>query len=245
MNFRLVFISIATIVALLPHLPGVQTVLSRLPEAFRTEALFAHSQAGTAFALIGLASLLISSLQIARARRLVASFDAVTSPRPLLLNDALERLQRSETRRACSDAVRFVDTAKAMCFTLPGVDRIVISRGFLQSHSPESLSHVLSHEYQHLKHRDGLRGVLWRCAFAALMLPGSEVIERALHRRRERRATALAAERDPAIYLRAFEISSKPDTCFVITTPGPRSWLALGIGLAGLAVLIVHSTFGA
>jgi hypothetical protein len=78
---------------------------------------------------------------------------------------------------------------------------ILISRGFADILNDEGLVMVARHELVHASRHDAGIGVLWHLAFAALLVPGFEPLERRLHAAREHRANLDAARHREAAYL--------------------------------------------
>lgn len=70
---------------------------------------------------------------------------------------------------------------------------ILLSRGFADRLGDDELTLVARHEVVHVRERDAGAGVIWHLAFASLLIPGFEPLERRLHAARERRANMKAA----------------------------------------------------
>ena len=70
---------------------------------------------------------------------------------------------------------------------------IIVSRGFLEPLTDAEIELVARHEVVHVSRRDGAAGIAWHLAFAAMLVPGFEPLERKLHARRERAANLAAA----------------------------------------------------
>ena len=87
----------------------------------------------------------------------------------------------------------YIGAYQKFCFTTFFGPQVVISSGLEQSLSDGQLFMVLQHEREHLRRGDPMRALLWHLVFAALIFPGFEPLERALHRARERRVDQIVA----------------------------------------------------
>jgi hypothetical protein len=109
--------------------------------------------------------------------------------------------------------VLYVDLTVPIATTVFG-RTIVLSRGFLDPLDDADLELVVRHELAHVRHGDATSGVLWHLAFAALLIPGFEPLERRLHARRERSANLTAAKGREEQYLSLVtRISRGADLC--------------------------------
>jgi Zn-dependent protease with chaperone function len=130
-----------------------------------------------------LAKILIARIRFARLKQLAESIPA--------------RVQAS-IERACADfgvtipTVLYLDVGTPIATTVFG-RTIVFSRGFTGPLDDAELDLVARHEIAHVRHHDATAGVLWHLAFAALLIPGFEPLERRLHAQRERAANVTAA----------------------------------------------------
>jgi Zn-dependent protease with chaperone function len=89
--------------------------------------------------------------------------------------------------------IAYLDVSGPIATTVFG-PVVLLSRGFADALNDDDLLLVARHELVHASRHDASVGVLWHLAFAALLLPGFEPLERRLHAARERRANAIAAD---------------------------------------------------
>lgn len=97
--------------------------------------------------------------------------------------------------------IAYLDVSEHVAATLSG-PVILLSRGFAETLLDNELLLVARHEILHARRNDATTGVLWHLAFAALLLPGFEPLERRLHAMRERRANLDASHGREEAYLR-------------------------------------------
>ena len=96
--------------------------------------------------------------------------------------------------------VAYLDVALPIATTVFG-PVILLSRGFAGALADDELLLVARHELAHASRHHATVGVLWHLAFAALLLPGFEPLERHLHAAREREANTIAAHTREEKYL--------------------------------------------
>jgi Zn-dependent protease with chaperone function len=135
------------------------------------------------------AGVVVAKIVVARLR--FARLRDVAEPEPARVRDALERA--SAALGVAIPKVLYVDLTAPIATTVFG-RTIVISRGFIEPLDDGDLELVLRHEVVHVRRSDAATGVLWHLAFAALLIPGFEPLERRLHAQRERSANLSAAK---------------------------------------------------
>ncbi len=96
--------------------------------------------------------------------------------------------------------IAYLDVASPIATTVFG-PVVLVSRGFADALDDDDLLLVARHEIIHASRHDAGVGVLWHLAFAALLLPGFEPLERRLHAAREQRANATAAAEREGQYM--------------------------------------------
>ena len=114
------------------------------------------------------------------------------------MQEALERA--SAALSVAAPRVLYVDLTTPIATTVFG-RTIVLSRGFIEALDDADLDLVVRHEVAHVRHGDATTGVLWHLAFAALLVPGFEPLERRLHAGRERAANLTAAQGNEERYI--------------------------------------------
>ena len=122
-----------------------------------------------------------------------------------LAEELPERVQRAFATAGAQLGVRlpriaYLDVSGPIATTVFG-PVVLVSRGFADALDDDDLVLVARHELVHASRHDASVGVLWHLAFAALLLPGFEPLERRLHAARERRANAVAADEREEQYL--------------------------------------------
>ena len=96
--------------------------------------------------------------------------------------------------------IAYLDVGEQIAATVVG-PVILLSRGFAEQLGDDDLTLVARHELVHVSERHAGIGVFWHLAFASLLLPGFEPLERRLHAARERRANMTAAQGREDAYL--------------------------------------------
>ncbi|GAC1571513.1 MAG: hypothetical protein NVS3B7_01730 [Candidatus Elarobacter sp.] len=152
--------------------------------------VWVHERLGWFVALLAAVSAVVVIVNVLVARRRFARLRSLAEPVPARLADALQRASRDLA--VALPAVLFVDVAAPIATTVFG-QTILVSSGFLAPLDDAELELVARHELAHVSRRDATAGVLWHLAFAALLVPGFEPLERRLHARRERSANLIAA----------------------------------------------------
>lgn len=157
-----------------------------------------HERLGAFVAALAFASvaLVIGKIVIARVR-----FSRLLN----LAEIAPERVQRALAAagaelRVCAPRVAYLDVNLPIATTVFG-PVILLSRGFANALDDDELLLVAKHELVHASRHHASMGVLWHLAFAALLVPGFEPLERRLHAAREREANATAAQAREEKYL--------------------------------------------
>jgi Zn-dependent protease with chaperone function len=85
----------------------------------------------------------------------------------------------------------YIQSDRSFCFTTFEGPTVFISSKLALELSEEQLAMVVDHERLHIVRKDPLRALLWHLFFAALIVPGFQGIEEALHRARETRVDEL------------------------------------------------------
>ena len=123
---------------------------------------------------------------------------ASATPQPLVDAFAVEaaRLEIATPR------IIYVTASVPLCFTAFDwrTTNVFVSRGFIEGLEPIDLGLVAHHELVHIRERHPLWNLAWHVAFSALVFPVFAGVERRLRLRRELRANAEAATRDPERY---------------------------------------------
>lgn len=157
-----------------------------------------HERLGWFVAVLALLSAGVVVAKIVVARRRFARLRDVAEPMPARVQEALERA--AVALGVAVPRLLFVDLSAPIATTVFG-RTIVLSRGFVEPLDDADLELILRHEVAHVRHGDATAGVLWHLAFAALLIPGFEPLERRLHACRERSANVAAAEGREARYV--------------------------------------------
>ena len=177
--------------------------------------------------------------------------DVAETPSPRV-QDALERA--SAALGLAVPRLLYVDLAAPIATTVFG-RTIILSRGFIEPLDDADLELVLRHEVAHVRHGDATAGVIWHLAFAALLIPGFEPLERRLHARRERSANLTAAQGREGRYLSLVgRISRGAEFCagarLGLEAAVPRSddrwlvWVApLAVACLAVALPLSHFAF--
>lgn len=153
--------------------------------------VWVHERLGWFVAALAVASASVVITKVVMARVRFRRLEAVAEPLPPRLQDVLERA--SAQLGVTASAVVYLDLPAPIATTVLG-RTILLSRGFIEHLDDADLELVVRHELAHVRRRDAVAGVLWHLAFAALLIPGFEPLERRLHARRERSANLLAAK---------------------------------------------------
>ena len=152
--------------------------------------LWIHERLGWFVAALAVVSAAVVVAKILVARIRFARLKELAEPLPVRLTGAIER--------ACAElgiavpTVLYLDVAAPIASTVFG-RTILFSRGFTEELDDADLELVARHEIAHVRRHDATAGVLWHLAFAALLIPGFEPLERRLHGQRERAANVTAA----------------------------------------------------
>lgn len=160
--------------------------------------LWIHERLGWFVIALALLSAAIVVGKIVVARRRFAKLQALSDGLPSRLSRALDRASRELAIEPKN--VLYIDIATPIASVLIG-GTIVFSRGFVDALSDDELVLVVRHELAHVAQRDANMGALWHLAFAALLVPGFEPLERRLYVRREFRANLRAAHGREEAYL--------------------------------------------
>jgi hypothetical protein len=152
--------------------------------------LWIHERLGWFVGALAVLSAAVVLTKIVVARRRFARLRALAETMPARVHDAVER--SSAALEVAVPTVLYVDLAAPIATTVFG-RTIILSRGFIELLDDAELELVVRHELAHVRHGDATAGVLWHLAFAALLIPGFEPLERRLHAQRERSANLTAA----------------------------------------------------
>lgn len=149
-----------------------------------------HERLGWFIIALATLSVLTVLVKILMATRRLAHLMDLSEPVP-------ERVERSFAIAAADlgtavPRVAYLDVGERIAATVVG-PVILLSRGFADALNDDDLTLVARHELIHVHQRDAGVGVFWHLAFASLLLPGFEPLERRLHAARERRANIMAA----------------------------------------------------
>jgi hypothetical protein len=160
--------------------------------------VWVHERLGWFVALLAIVSASVVAAKIAVARVRFGQLAVLAEPLPERLASALARASAGVGVRV--PRVLYLDLAAPVATTVFG-PVVLLSRGFVELLDDADLELVARHELAHAGRRDATAGVLWHLAFAALLIPGFEPLERRLHARRERGANLIAAERHEEQYV--------------------------------------------
>lgn len=147
-------------------------------------------------------------------------------------------------------SIAYIRAPQKFCFTTILGPQVLISSGLETSLTNEQLVMVLEHEREHIRRGDPLRALLWHLLFAALILPGFGLLERALHTARERRVDKRVAmvSAHPSQYETLKEALARrkdsPDDAIWSGSLGGRpshAWRPALIALVPLSVLVLLS----
>ena len=152
--------------------------------------LWIHERLGWFVAVLAVISAAVVIGKIVVARLRFARLKLLAEPLPPRLQIAIERA--SAELGIVVPAVLYLDIAAPIATTVFR-RTILFSRGFIEPLGDADLELVARHEIAHVQRHDAAAGVLWHLAFAALLIPGFEPLERRLHARRERAANVTAA----------------------------------------------------
>ncbi len=152
--------------------------------------LWIHQRLGWFVAALALVSAAVVMAKIVVARIRFARLKQLAEPIPARLRTAIERA--SAEFGIAAPAVLYLDVTAPIASTVFG-RTILFSRGFTEPLDDADLELVARHEIAHVHRHDATAGVLWHLAFAALLIPGFEPLERGLHGQRERAANVAAA----------------------------------------------------
>jgi Zn-dependent protease with chaperone function len=173
--------------------------------------LWIHERLGWFVALLAAISAAVVVVKIVVARSRFARLQQLSEPLPARLQHAVDRA--SAQLGIAVPVVLYLDVAAPIATTVFG-SMILFSRGFIGQLDDADLELVARHEIAHVRRRDATAGVIWHLAFAALLVPGFEPLERRLHARRERAANITAATGRQEDYLSLVSRMPRgPDVC--------------------------------
>ena len=214
--------------------------------------VWVHERLGWFVAVFAAISAAVVIAKIAIARRRFARLQTVAEPMPARLQRALERA--SADFGIAVPRVLYLELAVPIATTVSG-STILLSRGFIEPLDDGDLELVVRHEVAHVRRSDAGAGVLWHLAFAALLIPGFEPLERRLHARRERAANVAAAEdREDRYVALVARVSRGSSLCAdaqlgleaAARRPGDRwlMWFApLAVACLAVALPLSHAEF--
>jgi Zn-dependent protease with chaperone function len=173
--------------------------------------LWIHERLGWFVAVLAVISAAVVVGKIVVARSRFARLQLLAEPLPLRVRQAIARA--SVELSVAVPAVLYLDIAAPIATTIFR-RTILFSRGFIEPLDDADLELVARHEIAHVQRHDATAGVLWHLAFAALLIPGFEPLERRLHARRERAANVTAADgRQPGYLSLVSRMSRGADVC--------------------------------
>lgn len=210
-----------------------------------------HERLGWFLALFALVSAAVVAAKIILAQRRLRHLLALSEPLPPAVQAAFHHAALELGIRM--PVVAYLDIAETISTTVYG-PIILLSRGFVEPLDGAELRLVARHELAHATHQDARTGALLHLAFAALLIPGFEPLERRLHARRERRANLLAARGDESKYvallLRLARRTICADANLGLEAPARRpddvwlTWVApMAVGSLAIALLLSHLAF--
>ncbi len=173
--------------------------------------LWIHERLGWFVAVLAVisAGVVVGKIIVARSR--FARLQLLAEPLPPRVQQAIARA--SVELGIAVPAVLYLDIAAPIATTIFR-RTILFSRGFIEPLDDADLELVARHEIAHVQRHDATAGVLWHLAFAALLIPGFEPLERRLHARRERAANVTAADgRQPRYLSLMSRMSRGADVC--------------------------------
>ncbi len=160
--------------------------------------LWIHERLGWFVAALAIVSAAVVVGKIVVARIRFTRLKLLAEPLPARLQHAIERV--SAELGVAVPTVLYLDIAAPIATTVFR-RTILFSRGFAEPLDDADLELVTRHEIAHVQRRDATAGMLWHLAFAALLIPGFEPLERRLHAQRERAANVTAANGRQERYL--------------------------------------------
>jgi Zn-dependent protease with chaperone function len=173
--------------------------------------LWFHERLGWFVGALAVLSAAVVLTKIVVARLRFARLRDVAETMPARVQEALER--SSAALGVAVPSVLYIDLTVPIATTV-FARTIILSRGFIEPLDDAELELVVRHELAHVRHGDATAGVLWHLAFAALLIPGFEPLERRLHAQRERAANLMAASGREERYLSLVaRVSRGMDVC--------------------------------
>ena len=160
--------------------------------------IWIHERLGWFIALLAVISAMVVATKIIVARVRLRRLLALCETPPPRVVEAFNRASLELGIRL--PTVAYVNLPTPLATTVFG-PIVLISRGFIDGLSSRDLRLVARHEIAHAGHHHARSGVLWHLAFAALLIPGFESLERRFHADREQQANLLAAHGDEKAYL--------------------------------------------
>ena len=160
--------------------------------------LWIHERLGWFVVALAVVSAAVVVGKIVAARLRFARLKLLAEPLPARLEHAIERA--SAELGIAVPTVLYLDVGAPIATTVFR-RTILLSRGFTEPLDDADLELVARHEIAHVQRHDATAGVLWHLAFAALLIPGFEPLERRLHAGRERAANVTAANGRQERYL--------------------------------------------
>jgi Zn-dependent protease with chaperone function len=214
--------------------------------------MWIHERLGWFVALLALVSASVVALKIIVARVRFDRLLSLAEPRPARLTSALHNA--STDLGIAIPRIVYLDVSAPIATTVFG-PVVLLSRGLMASLDDGDLELVVRHEFVHAGRRDGTVGLLWHLAFAAMLIPGFEPLERRLHAARERYANSRAAEGREQRYLALIaRLAQGTNLCsgvrLGLEVPEPRKddrwlvWIApLAVAVLAAALTLSHVAF--
>lgn len=139
-------------------------------------------------------------IRLVRVRNRLGILQSLASATPQRLVDAFA--VEATRLEIATPQVIYVTASVPLCFTAFDwqTTNVFVSRGFIEGLEPIDLGLVAHHELVHIRERHPLWNLAWHVAFSALIFPAFAGVERRLRLRRELRANAEAASREPERY---------------------------------------------
>jgi Zn-dependent protease with chaperone function len=158
-----------------------------------------HERLPLLLAVAIVASTIAVAARVANVRGRIATVVAFAVPTPVDIADVFA--DEAHRLRLSTPRIAYLAVDQRLCFALAGrVPTIVLSRGFLAGLPREDIRLIARHELLHVRFHDPLRRFAWHLAFAALLFPAFDELERWLATRREQRVNELVGKEEPERY---------------------------------------------
>lgn len=142
--------------------------------------MWLHERLGLVLIVLAVVTITAALFRFAAIQKSLSALIALGRTPPPRVRQAFAEQNGSTPR------IVYVPANQAFCFTIFDGPTVVMSSAFEQQVDDQELALVAEHESLHVRRRDPWRALAWHLSFAALILPGFEGVEQALHVARER-----------------------------------------------------------